>query len=162
MITRLSRHDRTAITATVRRAVARTRRPPFRRDIRAPTTISETRGSEERRGPGPRDGAGSPGNVPRTFRGLGDILSRTSLELFRRGSVGASAPFLAILGILAPGVARFSVGRVEIVEKRYLPSSTRASVPPRPHQCCRSARNDPSRRGRDTLSGFAHKAVTVL
>lgn len=31
----------------------------------------------------------------------------------------------------------------------------------RPHQCCRSARNDPSRHGRDTLSGFAHKAVTA-
>lgn len=33
--------------------------------------------------------------------------------------------------------------------------------PRRPHQCCRSARNDPNRHGRDTLSGFAHKAVTA-
>jgi len=36
--------------------------------------------------------------------------------------------------------------------------SRRALVP---HQCCRSARNDPSQHGRDTLSGFAHKAVTA-
>lgn len=51
--------------------------------------------------------------------------------------------------------------RLSRVSTAFRRAHSRHRFPRRPHQCCRSARNDPSRHRRDTLSGFAHKAVTA-